>query len=102
MAEVERLKKSMEVMAQSLEASNTVVELAGNTLQKHKDGFKVLMNQKQQELLDTQAAAKKTKEELDRLVAENKSIDDIIFGKYHQLIFLGVNLILADVQTRRF
>ena len=80
-AEVERLKESFKIMEKSLAASDSAMKLEEETLQKHNDSFKILINQKQQELLNTQATAKKTQEELDRLVLENKKIDDAIFGK---------------------
>ena len=79
--ELKRLTDNLAVMEQSLEASHSSVKLAEETLQKHKEGFKIKMNEKHQELLDAQAAAKKAQEELDRLVQENKEIDDAVFGK---------------------
>ena len=79
--ELKRLTDNLAVMEQSLEASHSSVKLAEETLQKHKDGFKIKMNEKHQKLLNAQAAAKKAQEELDRLVQENKKIDDAVFGK---------------------
>ena len=79
--ELKRLTDNLAVMERSLEASHSSVKLAEETLQKHKEGFKIKMNEKHQELLDAQAAAKKAQEELDRLVQENKEIDDAVFGK---------------------
>ena len=58
--ELERITKNLLVMEQSLEASDSVVKLVEQTLQKHKVNFKVLMNKKIQELNDSKAAAKKT------------------------------------------
>ena len=85
--ELERVTNSLRVMEQSLEASDSAVKLAEQTLQKHKDSFKAKMNEKHQELLNVQDATKKIQEELDRLVQENKEIDDAIFGKYKYLSF---------------
>ena len=79
--ELKRLTDNLAVMEQSLEASHSSVKLAEETLQKHKEAFKTKMNEKHQELLNAQAAAKKAQEELDRLVQENKEIDDAVFGK---------------------
>ena len=102
--ELERLTNSLQVMEQSLAASDSAVKLAEQTLQKHKDGFKIKMNEKHQELLNAQAATKKVQEELDHLVQENKEIDDAVFGKYKCLSFLsgGIHDVLFICQLGGF